>query len=85
MLALHEMQTALSKIWTRVAQSLSYNDNYYNMDVIIYGLQLDWIQFFYSWTSCHTKVKETSFPSYLFIVGNKPAEISMLNTSGTNL
>ena len=73
------MQSVLSRIWTRVAVSISYHDNHYKPRAPTYPTKLDettdpflkWCligwnsKLSYSKTGCHWKVKEPSLSYYL--------------------
>ena len=41
-LVLYEMQLASSRIWTRIAVSISYNDNHYNTST---SIRIIWLEF----------------------------------------
>ena len=67
-LVLCEMQSVSSRIWTRVAVSISYDDNNYTTGTTITGLNSE---FSFSYTSCLTKAEELSLPYYLPIAGGR--------------
>ena len=58
-LALSEMQTALSRIWTQVVNSISYNDNHYVRHafknfavfwyILVYSMYITWPKQFKPW------------------------------------
>ena len=56
------MQSVSSRTWTRVAVSISYDDNHYTTSTSITGLNSE---FSFSLTSCLTKAEEPSLPCYL--------------------
>ena len=59
---------SLSGIWTRVAVSISYDDNHFTTGPPITGLNSE---FSSSKTSCLTKAEEFSLPYYLPIAGGR--------------
>ena len=44
-LVLCEMQSVLSRIWTLVAVSISYNDNHYTMGISSFWVVYSWFEF----------------------------------------
>ena len=62
------MQLALSRIWTRVAVSISYNDNHYTTGTALTGLNSE---FSFSETSRLTKAEEPNLSYYLPIAGGR--------------
>ena len=82
----HELQRTVSRIWTRVAVSISYGSNHYSTSASWlnstsrtgHNTRSIFMQSLTGWnskisfsTGCHTKVKEHCLPYYLPITGER--------------